>query len=362
MLRKIIQSIKVSEYQGVKVKVKDYILCIFSELLLIFSFPNFYLGIFAWFGFVPFFFAIRGKPKAKVFLLSYFTGIIFWFGIIYWLVHVTLIGLILLVLYLALYFGIFGLIITTYNLQLTTYNCLFIPSIWVLLEYLRSHLFTGFPWALLGYSQYLNLPIIQIADITGAWGVSFLLMMGNVAIYSALSYKPSAISKKQKYLLPVLILIIALTYGYFKIYRLQLTTYNLKLKVSVIQGNIPQELKWDIDAREFIVDRYLTLSVQAVQDKPDLIIWPEAAFSDFLNPQITTDTNKDSELLLDFIRQTKIPLLLGAVINEDAQYFNSAILIPKDGNLLQRYDKIHLVPFGEFIPFKKAPAAKDSRV
>src|SRR3989338_9828412 len=150
--------------------VKPVSLCLLSAVLLILSFPGCNIWVFAWFGFVPLLFVIRNKSKVKAFLLSYLTGVIFWAGIIYWLIHVTLPGTIILILYLALYFGIFGL---TYNLQLTTYNFLTIPALWVSLEYMRSHLLTGFPWALLGYSQYKNLALIQIADITGAWGVSF---------------------------------------------------------------------------------------------------------------------------------------------------------------------------------------------
>src|SRR3989338_993178 len=265
MLRKI----KSYSVQRIVYSVKEVFLCLLSAILLILAFPNFNFWLLAWFGFVPLFFAIENKSKFKAFLLFYLTGIIFWSGIIYWLVHVTLPGLILLVLYLALYFGFFGFVVSAY-LRPTTYYLLFIPSVWVLLEYVRAHLFTGFPWVLLGYSQYLNLPFIQIADITGAWGVSFLVMLVNVTIYTAISRKLSAVSKKQKYILPVLILFITVAYGYFKIYSLQLKTYSLKLKISVIQGNIPQELKWDKRARDFIMERYFSISHEALRDKPDL--------------------------------------------------------------------------------------------
>ena len=120
--------------------------------------------------------------------MAYLTGVVFWFGTVYWLVHITLAGLIILVLYLALYFGIFGLFVSTIDHRPSTIDVIiFIPSAWVLLEYLRGHLLTGFPWALLGYSQYTNIPMIQIADITGVWGVSFVLMSVNFAIYRFIS-------------------------------------------------------------------------------------------------------------------------------------------------------------------------------
>jgi len=329
---------------------KDFFLCLLSAILLILSFPNFDFWIFAWFGFVPLFFAIKNKTKVKAFLIAYLTGIIFWTGIIYWLVHVTLPGTIILILYLAIYFGIFGLIFT-YSLQLTAYSFLFIPSVWVLLEYIRSHLFTGFPWALLGYSQYLNLPIIQIADITGAWGVSFLIMMVNVAVFIAISHKLSAVRKKQKLslFLVISILLFVLIYGYFRIYSLQLKTYSLApLKVSVIQGNIPQELKWDPGARDYIIHKYLEISRKALQDKPDLIIWPEAAL-----PVIPEEEPLYYERVISFAKEIKIPLLLGAVTKRGELYYNSALQLQGEGVLLNRYDKLHLVPFGEYIPLKE---------
>lgn len=336
MLWKIAQD----KVRRTKYKVKDLLLCILSAGLLIFAFPNFNIWLFAWFGFVPLFFAIEGKSKAKAFLLSYITGVIFWLGTIYWLIHVTLPGLVLLVLYLALFFGFFGLIISS-NLQLSTYFLVLSPAVWVLLEYIRSHLFTGFPWALLGHSQYLNLPAIQIADITGAWGVSFLVMLVNAAIYEVTS-------AKKKYLLPILLLLITLIYGYYKLHNLPLAPCPLQLRISVIQGNIPQELKWDPAARLPIIDKYLDLSRKALKDKPDLIIWPEAAI-----PVVLEEEPFYLEFVRKFAKDMRTPLLIGAVSTQGGLYYNTAILISGEGKLANRYAKIHLVPFGEYIPLRK---------
>ncbi|MFC1674647.1 hypothetical protein ACFL1K_01950 [Candidatus Omnitrophota bacterium] len=190
-----------------------------SAVLLTLSFSNFKLWVLAWFGFVPLLFAIENKSKTKAFFLSYLTGIIFWSGTIYWLIHVTLLGTIILVLYLALFFGLFGLIVTKYEIRNTKYAIVFIPSVWVILEFIRGNLFTGFPWALLGYSQYLNLPAIQIADITGAWGVSFLVMMVNITVYSILDTRYSILAGKRKYLTTVLAVVVVLIYGYYRIYH-----------------------------------------------------------------------------------------------------------------------------------------------
>src|SRR3989338_8143489 len=107
MLRKINSHIAYAKW----LMAKELFLCTLSAALLILSFPKLNLDFLAWFGFSPLFFALKNKSKGNAFLLSFLTGVIFWLGIIYWLMHVTLPGMIALVLYLALYFGIFGLII-----------------------------------------------------------------------------------------------------------------------------------------------------------------------------------------------------------------------------------------------------------
>ncbi|MCX5702753.1 MAG: apolipoprotein N-acyltransferase [Candidatus Omnitrophica bacterium] len=340
--------------------LKEIALCGLSAILLILSFPSFNLEFLAWFGFVPVFFALNNKSQKQVFFLFFITGIIFWSGIVYWLVYVTLAGTIVLILYLALYFAIFGLIISSSKLQApclagrqASSKLLFIPSVWVLLEYIRSHLFTGFPWALLGYSQYLNLPVVQIADITGIWGVSFLVMMSNVALYLVMSSEPGVrgerMVKSKNLITPVIIFCFVLGYGFYK-----LQTLNSKLqtehavKISVIQGNIPQELKWDAKAQDYIINEYLDLNTRTMADKPDLIIWPESAL-----PVILEGEPDYFIKVTDFVNKNNIPLLLGVVRLENELYYNSALLISEEAKSITKYDKLHLVPFGEYIPLRK---------
>ena len=226
-------------------------------------------------------------------------------------------------------------------------------SLWVLLEYLRAHLLSGFGWALLGYSQYLNLPIIQIADIFGAYGVSFLVMMGNVAVYRLVVTRAQGHKSTRKAIkcgIAVLICIfIVLGYGYFRLYESRVTNHQTRtmFNISVIQGDIPQELKWTPGAEGFILDRYLGLSQEAAKDRPDLIIWPEASVPGFLG--------EDEWVFKAIFEKTKsigIPILAGTVVRAEDKYFNSALLIDKQGEIAARYDKLHLVPFGEYIPLK----------
>jgi apolipoprotein N-acyltransferase len=324
-----------------QIEIKDYIFCILSAILLIFSFSSFNFWLLAWFGFVPLLLALQDKKSLSAFLLSYLTGIIFWWGAIYWLIHVTLLGQIILILYLALYFGIFGMVVSTVRERPRATGLIAIPSLWVLLEYIRAHLLTGFPWAILGYSQYRNLPVIQIADITGAWGVSFLVMMVNVAIYSTEK-------GRKRYKLAVVCLVFVLAYGFYKINQLSINKEETTLKISVIQGNIPQKLKWDKEARGLILNKYFNLSAQAAKGNPDLIIWPEAAL-----PVVLEEEPRYYERVMSFTQKIDTPLLLGAVTSKNNLYYNSAILISAEGQTITAYNKLHLVPFGEYIPLKR---------
>jgi len=350
------------------------LLTILSGILLALAYPVFNLEFLAFVGFVPLFVAVKNKNLIQSFLLSFITGIIFFLIVGYWLIHVTLVGLILLVPYLALYFGLFGLV---FKLicgadKDSRWAIIIVPSAWILLEWLRMHLFPGFGWALLGYSQYLNLPLIQIADITGVWGVSFLLMMVNVAVYNVIARRATpkqsrrlrghkvseAISIKGllrfarndniTVLLPFLLVFLSLGYGFYKLHNSKLQAPNSKLRISVIQGNIPQNQKWDRKFADFILDRYVTLTNQAAEDKPDLVILPETSMPGLID--------EDPQLLaavLGLAKKIRAPILIGAVTLDGDRAFNSAVLISAEGRIIGQYDKLRLVPFGEYVPLDK---------
>lgn len=327
---------------------KELFLCSLSALLLILAFPRSNISLFAFIGFIPLFFILENKSKAKAFLFAYLTGVIFWAGIIYWLVHVTLPGTAVLILYLSLYFGFFGLVVATIEHRASSISFLIIPSLWVLLEYTRSYLLTGFPWALLAYSQYKNLAFIQIADITGAWGVSFLIMMVNVSIYSLLSDRPLVLGKIKRLAVPALLIILSFSYGYYKLHPTHNIQHLSPIKISVIQGNIAQELKWDPNFSAYIVGKYSRLTQEAAVNSPDLIIWPEAS-----SPGLFGEDTLIFEDIFALAKKTKSELLIGTVSKDKEDYYNSALLIDVSGKVSGRYDKIHLVPFGEYIPLKK---------
>lgn len=323
--------------------LKDILLCALSALFLILSFPGFNLFPLAWIGFLPLFIALKDKTPLQGFLYSYFTGLLFWAGVIYWLIHVTFLGQVILIAYLALYFGLFGAIVIIFAKLPAVYSVFFLPSAWVVLEYLRSFLLTGFPWALLGYSQYLCVPLIQIADITGAFGVSFLVMAINISAWHSL--KERKIGKASK--IVIFIFFAVLIYGYFKIYSVKQKPGKQALRVCVIQGNIPQELKWEVSAQGLIMNKYFILSSEAAEKQVDLIIWPEASL-----PIVLEEEPSYYIKLFNLSRRINAPVLLGAVTKAGRDYYNSALMIAGGNNSITQYNKLHLVPFGEYIPLR----------
>lgn len=339
--------------------LKTILLCVISAVLLVLAFPQTDLGVLAWAGLVPFLLALEQKSLWAALGTGYFYGILFFAGTLYWFIHVTLPGMILLVLYFAVYFAVFALGCRLFYKRRPLEKIFYLPCLWVTLEFARAHLFTGFDWVSLGYSQYKNLPLIQIADITGAAGVCFLIVMTNAAITEILKevfgtqgrLAQSNCQYKQEWLkvIAVVILLFVLTggYGFYRLNQIRALQPLGQLRVAVIQANIPQAMKWQQSAWPDIMKKYLALTRRAAEEKPDLIIWPETAFPGFIGeaPQLFLE-------LKDFVREIKIPLLLGLVTQRNESYFNSAILLSGDGEVVQQYDKLHLVPFGEYIPLR----------
>lgn len=319
-----------------------------SALLLILSFPGFNMWIFAWVAFIPLFFALENQKPLAAFLIAYLTGFLFFLGTIYWLIHVTLPGMIIVVMYLALYFGFFGIILVHGPRSTVHSKMFFIPSAWVALEWIRVHALTGFGWNLLGYSQSFNLPIIQIADISGPYGVSFLIVMFNVALY--ISIKNIKNDKEIHVPLAIAALLLLIVFGY-GIFRLNNIFTGEKMRVAIVQGNIPQDEKWDKSFTGSILSKYESLTKKASLEKANLAIWPETAIPGFI------ENEEDlSSAVKELVAGINTPLLAGAPRYKDTKYgtsyYNSAFLFLKDGNIGGHYDKIHLVPFGEYVPFK----------
>ncbi|MFA5100714.1 MAG: apolipoprotein N-acyltransferase, partial [Candidatus Omnitrophota bacterium] len=304
----------------------------------------------AWLAFVPFFLALENSSKTQALVSAYISGVVFWLGTVYWLVHVTLAGMLVIVLYLALYWGVFGFVISWQGVFRRRTSVFFIPAMWVLLEYCRGYALTGFPWSLLAYSQSQTLAVIQFADITGAWGVSFVVMMANAAIYIVLkNIRHGHSGMKAPVVVACCLLLCVYLYGVFRLHPPDRVSGapGGHIKISVVQGNIPQELKWDRYAQDYIIQRYSALSQGAAGDAPDLIVWPEAAV-----PVILGQGSAYLGSLQEFVNARRVNLLAGAVTSRNTMFYNSAVLL-QPGAGAEIYDKIHLVPFGEYIPLRQ---------
>ncbi len=295
---------------------------------------------------------MEGQKGGKAFGLGYLCGLVFFTGTLYWFVHVTVLGTILLMLYLAVYFGLFALGFVYFQRKKYIWRLFLIPSLWVGLEFIRDKFLTGFGWVSLGHSQYLVLPLIQVADVTGVWGVSFLLVLVNFFLKELLLDKRKEGQPRTEVavstFLVVGILILILVYG---IYQLQFPSRKpmAKVNMTIVQTNVVQEIKWDERAWPSILDKVLALTQRAARSQTDLIIWPETSFPGIL---WESESKKSFEKLKQSITQERIPLLVGAVTKVKENYFNSAILISKEGEIVQQHDKLHLVPFGEYIPLR----------
>jgi len=345
-------------------KKRDILLSLLSGILLIFSFPNFDLEFLAWFALVPLFYSINGKGLYHSFKLGFFTGLVSFLGILYWIivavhtygnVSFILSGLILLLLvtYLSLFTGAFTFLTRLIQTRSGIQTILFTPILWVALEYLRSFLLTGFPWAYLGHTQYLNLPFIQMADITGVYGLSFVILSVNAALFAVLHQWPKRTFPFKEVVITVLILLSFLIYGYVKIKHVDREIIkNPPMKVALVQGNIDQSIKWDESFQLETLKIYRRLSMRVAEDKPDLIIWPETA-----TPFFFQEAKEYQPIVLEIPEKTNAFLLFGTpfykIEKGKVNYYNSAFLISPSKKLIGKYDKIHLVPFGEYIPLRK---------
>ena len=344
-------------------KKSDILLSLFSGILLILSFPNFDVEVLAWVALVPLFYSMEGKGYRHSFILGFLTGVISFLGILYWIIvavhtygNVPLIPsgliLLLLVVYLSLFIGGFACLTRFIQIRSGLQTILFTPVLWVALEYLRSFLLTGFPWANLGYSQYLNLPFIQIADITGPYGPSFVILLLNATLFGVLHQRSKRTFPLKEVIITVVILLGFLTYGYLKMGAVnRQMIQNPPLKIGLVQGNIDQSVKWDESFQKDTLKIYEKLSFKVAEEKPELIIWPETA-----TPFFFQDAREYQPLVLDIPKKTNAFLLFGTpsykIQKGKVHHYNSAYLVSPSGELAGTYDKIHLVPFGEYVPLQ----------
>jgi apolipoprotein N-acyltransferase len=339
---------------------RSLLLAAFSGLLLAVAFPSLDLHLLAWIALLPLFLALRGQTVRNGFWLGGAAGIVYFAGTVYWvtnsvhfyggvpIVPAMLITL-LLCAYLALYPAVFGAAAVHIRKNHPSLFFIAAPALWTALELARTFVFSGFPWSLLGYSQYLALPVVQITDITGVYGVSFLIVLVNAGLTEFITDRKSYPG------LIVVLVVMLFVLGYGSV-KLRLPEQRAGIKVSVVQGNIEQDIKWDPAFQGKTLATYKQLTREALKEQPDLVIWPETAVPFYFSGVGPTDQALTADLGA-FVKQNRVPLLFGSATYEvkpNRQIIgrNSAFLLSADGQVEATYHKIHLVPFGEYVPLK----------
>lgn len=301
----------------------------------------------------------------SAFLKGFLFGFIYNLLTMYWIAYVlilygnlpvfiSLILLIVLISYLSLYPAFF---FKFYNLIQHKLPYYFLPLIlsgcWTMLEIARSYFLTGFPWMLIGYTQHNFLPIAQYAKHLTIYGLGFIIVYINFSIL--ILFQGNNKKNIFKYL-NIVFSIIVFTILVFdgnrqiKTLKLKFMSFN-KIKICGVQGNIDQSKKWDKKLQTDIIDKYFYMTANGCSEA-NLVVWPETAL-----PFVYGIDKEMTEYFREKMRKKNFLLLSGFLsfgFDEDGKggYTNSAGIFYK-GELIEKYDKIHLVPFGEYVPLKK---------
>jgi apolipoprotein N-acyltransferase len=339
-------------------------LAMLSGLALTASFTPIQLDWMAWFALVPLLKSLEEETSSHAFSLGFIMGLTHYLTLMYWIIptlqnygylHFTVSAsvLILFCLYLALYPALFSYLVQ--RMKDSRFLIILIPSLWVSLELIRATALTGFPWCLIGHTQFNRLGLIQIADLVGVYGISFLIILSNALIYRLFFRRKISVKKRLGWgaMVFTVLLLSTLVYGQYCLREVSDTfTTRKTIKVSVIQGNIDQSVKWEPTFQEETIRIYHRLTRSTSDFKPDLTVWPETATPFFFqeNQPLSTQVH----YIASEASQT---LIFGSPAYRDdpdgRKYFNRVYLLSSSGQISGYYDKHHLVPFGEYVPLKR---------
>ncbi len=328
------------------------------------SFPPGSTAWLAWIALVPLLWALRGQSPSACFRLGLLTGLCHFLSLIYWIVVVlhsygglnpvlSAAALAALAVYLSLYMGAFAW--CSHWIRGSRFAIFLTAAAWVALEYVRAHALTGFPWCLLGHSQFQYHRLIQVADLAGVYALSFLVAAINASVFSLLFQ-----GRRRRSPWPFLeaaassaLLISAVFYGGLRLSGEPVRPGpGARVRAAVVQGNIDQSVKWDTEFQAATMETYARLTRQAARARPDLIVWPETAVPFFFQ-----DPSDLEQRVRSLPGETGSHLLFGGPAysrtGEGVSYYNRAYLLSPRGEVIDRYDKVHLVPFGEYVPLKR---------
>ena len=339
----------------------DIVLSILSGLLLTAGLPKLDLFFLAWVAWIPLLAAVRGKSAGAAFRLGYICGFVHYGTSLYWVCYVidhygglglpvSFGVLLILCAYLGVYPALFALAARRLEGRPALWVFL-LPAVWVTIEWIKAHAVTGFPWGNLGYTQSAFRQLVQIADITGVYGISWLVVLGNTSLAACFP------APRLRAGVPVAVLLVgaAVLYGHFRLEAVErLQEAANPWPVGVVQGNIDQSQKWDPAYQQETLSRYRDLSFRAVAQvpRPELLVWPETAapFLYGVEEKLTAQVNS-------MAGEAGVALLFGSpgvtLLNGKTRLMNRAYLLDMGTHRLSWYAKQHLVPFGEYVPYQK---------
>lgn len=342
------------------------LLALLSGLLLVFSFPKFGHPAFAWIALTPLITASalaarRSVPRRRrPFTLGLLAGFVYFIGTLYWVTGVmTAFGGLptwlsagiagLLAVYLALYCGLFATLVAAAVRRFGIRGVWLAPVFWVACEWLRSWVLGGFPWAMLGTTQAMVTPVVQLASVTGVYGLSALVALVSTAaaiftLKDGTKQWPGAVAVG-------FLLVIVASLGMLRVTGGSLTRSGRVLRVGLVQGNVEQDAKWNPAFREAIMQRYINLSRQAIGAGVGLVIWPEASTPFYFDSESAL-----AEPVRRLAVESRTPFVIGSdqfVGGKPDRYYNTAVIVGADGRSGNTYRKINLVPFGEYVPLKR---------
>jgi len=328
-----------------------------SAVLTTLSLPSSSLGFLAWIALVPLLFALRQRGLLAGALLGWLFGYAFGAGSFYWMNQIPDLNaarFALLLTAFSFYYLVFGFLYALASRSLGSWMIVGAPVLWVALEYARGSLsFLASPWNFMAHSQHQALAMIQIADLTGAYGVSFILLMANQLV-SQLPELRAARRWQWRAQGAALGLAIAgtLVYGGYKL--ADVPAAGRVLRVTLVQANVTVRSKMSAKEQMAHLAAYGRLTRQAEEQKPDLIVWPSSSLPGPIDFWIV-------RLYVNHVaNRAGIPLLVGGAGGDKfappregyLPFSNSEFLISPMGKLEGQYNKVHLTPFSEQVPLQ----------
>lgn len=351
------------------------VLAVVSGVLVCVSFPTLIAGVhlpemgwLMWVALVPLLLAVRRASPRRAFCIAFLSAIVWYSGSLFWVYRAmntyghlpavtSALVLVLLVIVVAAYIALAPFLARLIETRWRGEFLVWLPAAWTAVEILRNFgPCNGFPWADVAMSQWRLLPLIQMCDLTGVWGLIFLIVWVNAFLAEAVArIRGEEVSRLlPKGIVTVLFLAAALTYGFVRLHAIPPTLgANPSMSVGLVQANIEQGEKWSPGSAQANLDAHRRGARRLLEAGVELIVWPESAFP---FPVGTEDAAIDPRALgLPAAGTGDVPSTLLGAISEtgDDNYYNSAILFAGDGTIVARYHKAHLVPFGEYVPYKR---------